>query len=407
MRAPIVPPILVSRVSFLIWALILPAFVEVRAQSPLKPPDLPSEEPFAVATVLRDPAALNGAHDVELSPDGTLAYVAGKGGAFTVVDVTHPAEPEILWFRQDRGYLTDSETVLVGPEAGRVFLGTDDFLSVDVSEPRQGRFDARLREAASIQTINGMARRGNIIVAANKEGLLNAFEVSDPAAPRLAGVLRTREGFGIDYPHDVDLSGPYGVVVDPNKFGAGPGRLALFRLFGGADGAELLPEGEWELTGKLESEVLTGANRVQVGPAGWRGRYAFVGGSYSPAISGGAPMAKGAVVDLADPAAPRLVATVDFPDARGPNGLTLAGPEGRVWFLAGGQTILACDLTDPTQPRPVAVFTSAKAFPTPDDNAHDLVYRDGHLYVTSQGDDALVILRVVDEGLLELLGRGG
>ena len=123
------------------------------------------------------------------------------------------------------------------------------------------------------------------------------------------------------------------------------------------------------LFGRMSTKDLMGANRVQVG-----GNYAFVGASMNPAASGGVPMAKGIVVDLSDPKSPHQAATVDFSDVRGPNGLTLAG---RVWFLAGGQTVEAYDITMPEAPRRLAVFRSQEAFPTADDNAHDLVYRDG------------------------------
>ena len=110
-------------------------------------------------------------------------------------------------------------------------------------------------------------------------------------------------------------------------------------------------------------------------------------------------MARGVVVDLSDPAAPRQVASVDFPDIRGPNGLTIVGD---VWFLAGGQTVEAYDISEPSRPRLLTSFMSAEAFPTADDNAHDLVYRIGYLYVTSQGDHGFVVLRVDDEEISRL-----
>ncbi|GAG37802.1 unnamed protein product, partial [marine sediment metagenome] len=66
------------------------------------------------------------------------------------------------------------------------------------------------------------------------------------------------------------------------------------------------------------------------------------------------------------------------------------------------QTVQAYDISEPTRPRLLASFTSANAFPTADDNAHDLVYRDGFLYVTSQGDNGFVILQVDDEEIRRL-----
>jgi hypothetical protein len=183
--------------------------------------------------------------------------------------------------------------------------------------------------------------------------------------------------------------------VDPNNFGMKPGNLALFRVFDEAEG--LMPASKWELAGRASSGLLSGANRVQV-----QGKHAFVACSLSPRLSQGKPMAKGIVMDLSDPATPRQVATVGFPDLRGPNGLTISGS---VWFLAGGQTVQAYDISERSRPRLLATFKSTEAFPTADDNAHDLIYRDGYLYVTSQGDHGFVILRVNDEKICRLASQ--
>jgi len=348
----------------------------------------PRDGAIRVVSKLRHDEALNEAHDVELQ--GDLAYVPGKGGSIAIIDVADPSKPRLVWFRRDEGSLPDAETVLLGDD--RLFLGTRDFHSIDVANPREPVFDDTLIDRTKIDLINGMVRRGDYIFAASKSGMVNAFDVLDPASPKLAGVIRARERYQIMLPHDIDLFEPYLVVVDPNGFGERPGSLALFRVFD--DAGQLLPEAKWDLAGRLTAVVLSGANRVQV-----RGRHAFVGGSYSPRNSGGKLMAKGIVVDLSEPTAPRVVAKVEFPDIRGPNGLTVTGD---VWFLAGGQTVEAYDIREPARPRRLTSFTSAEAFPTADDNAHDLVYRDGYLYVTSQGDDGLVILHVDDDGIRRL-----
>jgi hypothetical protein len=43
-------------------------------------------------------------------------------------------------------------------------------------------------------------------------------------------------------------------------------------------------------------------------------------------------------------------------------------------------------------------------FPTGRDNAHDLVYRAGHLFVTAQNDNQIGIIRVNDERIRKLAG---
>jgi hypothetical protein len=51
------------------------------------------------------------------------------------------------------------------------------------------------------------------------------------------------------------------------------------------------------------------------------------------------------------------------------------------------------------------VLESKRLFPTGEDNAHDLVYRDGYLYVTAQNDHQVGIVRVQDGQILELVGE--
>jgi hypothetical protein len=59
--------------------------------------------------------------------------------------------------------------------------------------------------------------------------------------------------------------------------------------------------------------------------------------------------------------------------------------------------VQAIDLSNPEAPRELARFASAEAFPGGADDAHDLVYHDGHLFVTGQTSHSLVILRVSDD----------
>ena len=127
---------------------------------------------------------------------------------------------------------------------------------------------------------------------------------------------------------------------------------------------------------------MTGANRLKVA-----GKFAFVGGAR------GGKSAHFTVVDLSDPHQPRQVAALPFSDGYGPNGLAVAG---NVVFLAGGQTVEAIDVSNPLRPVKLAAQRMADALPERTKNAHDLVYRDGLLYVTGQGDHCLVILRIED-----------
>ena len=89
-----------------------------------------SDEPFSIVSMTLHDEALAGAHDVQLS--GNIAYVPGKWNSLSVIDISNPAEPEILWFRNDSG-IPDAETVL--PVGDKLLLGTKDFLTLDVKDP--------------------------------------------------------------------------------------------------------------------------------------------------------------------------------------------------------------------------------------------------------------------------------
>jgi len=352
---------------------------------------------FSVASVLVHPQAFDRPHDVELQ--GNLAFVPGKGGSIAIVDVTDPHAPQLLWHCRDANGLNEAETVL--PWRDRLFLGTHDFHSLDVSNPCAPVFLGRVSDRKRITAINGMIRRGNTVFAASKHGWLNAFDVSTPDAPKLAGAINLRKQHGIGSPHDVDLYQEYAVVPDPQGFGRNdqPGNLALVRVID-HDSGQLLPPAEWELGGVITAAELAGANRVQVS-----GSFAYVGASTRG--EGGRLI----VVDVGKPDALRQVACLSFApdDGWGPNGLTVAG---KVVFLAGGQSAEAIDVSDPDKPVKLASqrFPDELANASPryqggGDSAHDLVYRGGYLYVTGQNDHRLLILQVDSDRIRELAGQ--
>lgn len=248
-----------------------------------------------------------------------------------------------------------------------------------------------------VDTINGFARLGDAVFAANKSGRIIAVDVSKPDRTKLIGARETRERGELGSPHDVAFSGELLLVVSPEGFGAEgrPGRLAVYRVADAATPAVLPPE-RWSLVGRLEHPRLAGANRVMV-----RGNSAFVGSSLHAGSNRTDDLRNNvAVIDLSNPAQPRLRGSVDFPDERGPNGLEVAGS---VVFAAGGRTVQAVDVADPDKPRELTRFTSRKAFPGGADDAHDLVYQAGHLFVTAQNSHSLVILKVGGRDLLNLL----
>jgi hypothetical protein len=89
--------------------------------------------------------------------------------------------------------------------------------------------------------------------------------------------------------------------------------------------------------------------------------------------------------------------------------LTVAG---KMVFLAGRETIDAVGIIDPHHPKTLGsqklpVIEARENKPRWSYNVHDLIYRDGYLYVSCQSDDGLMILQVNDERVLDLANDVG
>ncbi|MFO7871091.1 MAG: hypothetical protein R6V03_06625 [Kiritimatiellia bacterium] len=352
---------------------------------------------MAVCAVLRDPRALARAHDVEV--DGKHLYVPGKGGSITIVDVSNPERPELVWTR-DLG--DDAQTVLC--RDGYVFVGGRDVYSIDVAEPTRAMVRKRLQDRPRIDLINGMISWGDHILYANKAGWVGMVDVRRTDKPVLVGALNSQKHGGIISPHDIAAYKAYIVVVDQRD--GSPFKVRLYRVAEPETG-ELLPPGQWTVAGAVGGENLNGANRVAI-----YGDYALVGCNKSNTL---------AVVDLRNPEQPKTVKVLLFPGE--PCGLAVSGA---VLFAAGGRTVQAFDLTNPAEPALLTSFESNEAFPSEFDitgegatryttiggekkaskgNAHDLVYRDGYLYVTAQSDHQVVILKVEDARIRKLAAQ--
>ncbi len=162
-----------------------------------------------------------------------------------------------------------------------------------------------------------------------------------------------------------------------------------------ADTASVRPSGSLELVGLTRDErALNRAHDVEL-----EGNLAFVPGK------GGSL----AIISVADPSAPKLLGSpidpVEYEDAET---VLLAGDV----LMLGTRDFFASDVSDPTRPVSVAQYRGGLLFPTRRyeklpgppkfDNAHDLVYRDGHIYVTARNDHSLDILRINDPRIRRL-----
>lgn len=339
---------------------------------------------LSVVAVLHVETALARTHDIEIR-DG-IAYLAGKGGSLAVVDVKQPAMPKLLWCVRDPVAYADAETVLpLGKD--RLLVGTRDLLLFDVANPAQPKLLASIKDRPRVDTINGFAKLGDVVFGANKFGHVVAVDVSTSDTIKLLGARETSERGELSSPHDAAFCGDLLVVVSPEGFGrdSKPGRIVVYRVIDPKT-RKVLPAEQWALVSKLEHPRLAGANRVMT-----RGSFAYVGSSLGKNSGRSDELRSNvSIIDLTDPAQPQLRGSIDYPDARGPNGLEIDGTN---VFAAGGQTVQVVDVTSPDLPREVCRLTAPGAFPGAADDGHDLVLVNGHLFVTAQSSHSLVVLR--------------
>lgn len=353
------------------------------------------EEAFTLVGLLRDDEALSRAHDVELQ--GDVAYVPGKGGSLAIIDVSDVSKPKLLSSIIGIEGMEDAETVL--PMGDILLVGTRDFLAVDVSDPGRPKIVKRISDRPRIDLINGMALRGDTVFSANKSGYVGVFDVSDPTDPKLKEVLDAKKNGGLSKPHDIAAFGDHIIVVN-----AGHKDINHAQIYRVADAKthQLLPVDEWKIESTITSndklsEHLGGANRVAV-----TGSYAGIGAFIASRVG---------VVDLSNPKKAKQVANMPVADIHA-TGMTAVG---QILFVAGGEAVEAIDISNPERPVSIAQYRGGKLFPTRRvmlgktarfDNAHDLVYRDGYLYVTAQNDNQFGILKVNDARVLELVKKG-
>lgn len=335
-------------------------------------------QPFTVVAVLHDDNALERPHDIELQ--GDLAFVPGKGGSIAIVDIKDLANPRIVWWNNDQPAVEDAQTVL--PLENHLFLGARDFHSINIEDPAKPVVEGRVSDRPRVDRINGMVRRGDFILSANKTGWISVFDISDRSSPRLRDVLDTRRHGNLRSPHDIAVFGDHIIVVDQAR--NSPVNVRIYRV-ADSTSSQLLPTDKWTVAGAVSNASLNGANRVCV-----KGNCAFVACSQSDNFQIG-------FLDITNPDDPVHLLTMPFADVHA-TGLTVAG---HVLFVAGGQAVQALDITEPDKPKTLAVLKTCDVFPTGRDNAHDLVYRDGHLFVTAQNDNQIGIIRVNDRRILE------
>ena len=349
-------------------------------------------KPLEVLSVLQDDRAFSRAHDVEVQ--GPLAFFTGKGGSVAVVDVSQPEKPRLVWSQFDPQKINDGETVL--PVGTHLLLGTNNLHALDFSnlltainkDPRAEtlppvEFRGAVPGENTVRSINGMVKRGDYLIAACKHGWITVFDISEIDSPKLRDSYPARDKQELRSPHDIATWDDYIAVVDQSR--GSPANLGVYRV---ADPKThmLLPAEEWKALGFIRESNLDGANRVMVS-----GGYIYIACSQRDNWKIG-------IVDARDPEKLKHLHTLPFAGQYA-TGLEVSG---KVIFVAGGNAVQVLDISDPHHPRELAVLHSEEIFPAGGGDAHDLVYRDGLIYVTGQESNTAGIIRVNDPKILEL-----
>src|SRR5690606_24020473 len=108
---------------------------------------------------------------------GPLAFFTGKGGSVAIVDVSQPEKPRLLWSLFDPQKINDGETVL--PIGTHLLLGTNNLHALNfekllttiksdshAEDLPPVEFRGAVKGEKTVQSINGMVKRGDHLLAA-------------------------------------------------------------------------------------------------------------------------------------------------------------------------------------------------------------------------------------------------
>jgi hypothetical protein len=310
---------------------------------------------------------------------GLLAYVADWGSGVRIIDVDDPTQPrELAWI--------DTSGVAAGVSAAGDRLVIADreegLVVVDVKDPSHPRLRATL---ALPGTPERVALSGDRAFVAAQDGGAIEIDLLDPDRPRQIGAL---ESATVVMDVTATERGVYFADVGTLVAPAVDSRADLWARMHvwGVEGAPKVAAG------------LAGMHLVARADAGMR----EIGMYFSPSLIEGGDLLQEAaimyladglagvlVVDVADPAAPTLIGSLDLPGAT--HDLKIMGD--RAIVAAGDAGVVFLDLTDPRDPRAIATVD------TPGEALGIALY-DGLIYVA----DGPGGLRVIDPGRVNEIG---
>jgi hypothetical protein len=185
--------------------------------------------PKIVATI--DNGSLTGSlsnglyHATAVAISSHYAYVtAWAGGHLTVIDISNPTAPQIVYSLADWPHLQYSNDITIQGNYAYIAAqtGSTNFQLVDVSllNPARPVIVGALSNSTLLTGAYRVRVRGNYAyVAATSRSTVAAIDVSNPATPRIAGYLTDAAHLHSVDDVDIDSSGRYVIANSPQASG--------------------------------------------------------------------------------------------------------------------------------------------------------------------------------------------
>jgi hypothetical protein len=252
-----------------------------------------------------------GTRTEDLAISGNYAYVAPEYGGLWIIDISDPANPSAVG-----GYHTTGLSKRVALSGGYAFLtGTGAGLEIiDISDPTYPR-----RAGAVAGGASGLAVSGRYACVADPDAGLRVLNILNRANPQVVRRLSGEAG-------DVAISGHYAYIA------CGKG----FRVFDLASPQNAQPIGIWSAGEDADGRTLAIAVSAS---------YAYLAFGEDGFL----------VIDVSDPARPRLAGACSYSTQQDVQSVTLAGNYAYVTDSEGG-SLHVIDVTDPTNPKPVTAI---------------------------------------------------
>jgi uncharacterized membrane protein len=314
--------------------------------------------------------------------DGNLAYVAGTNG-IDVVDVRDPASPTVVnTFAGDQ--IVKGGFTVVRRAGNELIVGSTQTLNANgvnlliysLADPLHPALvshtlinygfmsDLLVQGNTVLVPTDGVVTFSLADIIVNQIGSVLSIDVSNPAAPALAGVLFNNEG----PPHGGDTNQNGGVIVNDHvayfasttstggNTQTGIGRVLVVDY---SNPANLSVLGEVDVPGTVQvlGVAVQGNRALVVGSSGgWRTPYKNDGSDFG--LTGNLTLS---VLDVSDPAHPQLLGATLVTDATPGDYKADALPLGNGRFavpggLVNGQPVLLC--VDPSDPGNIVITST-------------------------------------------------